>query len=111
MKMYFHRVFGLVILAGIILTAGGCAGKILTVPEIVTMSDEGMSDNAICGKIEESGTIYRMKGSQLADLSERGVSDGVIDCMEQTYIEAVRQDQALEDWDNWSMGDDGWWYW
>ena len=89
----------------------GCVGPQLTVPEIVEMSEEGQSDQDICKKIEESSSIYRLKASQVVKLSEFGVSDQVIDCMQQTYIDAVRQDQQMEDWQNWDQDDDGYWYW
>ncbi len=89
----------------------GCVGPQLTVPEIVEMSETGQSDHEICNKIEESSSIYRLKASQVAKLSEFGVSDPVIDCMQQTYIDAVRQDQQMEDWQNWSQDNDGYWYW
>ena len=89
----------------------GCVGPQLTVPEIVDMSEMGESDQDICDKIDESGSIYRLKAGQIAKLSEIGVSDQVIDCMQQTYIDAVRMDQQMEDWDNWTMANDGYWYW
>jgi len=96
-------------IASFVLT--GCVGPQLTVPEIVEMSEVGGSDQEICNKIEESSSIYRLKASQIAKLSEIGVSDQVIDCMQQTYIEAVRKDQQMEDWNNWTMDNDGYWYW
>jgi len=89
----------------------GCVGPQLTVPQIVEMSELGESDQDICNKIEGSSSIYRLKAGQIAKLSEIGVSDQVIDCMQQTYIDAVRQDQQMEDWQNWSQDEDGYWYW
>jgi len=89
----------------------GCVGPQLTVPQIVDMSEMGESNQDICNKIEESSSIYRLKAGQIAKLSEIGVSDQVIDCMRQTYIDAVRMDQQMEDWNNWTMDNDGYWYW
>ncbi len=89
----------------------GCVGPQLTVPQIVEMSEVGEPDQEICNKIEKSSSIYRLKAGQIAKLSEIGVSDQVIDCMRQTYIDAVRQDQQMEDWNNWTMANDGYWYW
>lgn len=97
------------IISPILLT--GCAAPSLTVPQIIDMSQAGDSDQVICDKIADSGSIYRLKASQITELSEIGVSNQVIDCMRQTYIDAVRQDQTLEDWDNWTMNEDGYWYW
>ena len=104
-----HVIILAVCLVPFLLT--GCAGPQLTVPQIVDLSMQGESDQEICDKIEESSSIYRLKGSQIAKLSEIGVSNQVIDCMQQTYIDAVRQDQQMDDWNNWTMDDDGYWYW
>ena len=60
--------------------------------------------------MRRSGTVYRLKASQLAQLKEEGVPDSVIDYMQETYLDAVRNDQALEDWNRWTMEDDGFWY-
>ena len=82
----------------------------VTVPQIVLMSKEGVPADEIMEKMRESGTVYRLQASQLAQLKEQGVPDAVIDYMQQTYIDAVRRDQSLEDWDNWTLADDGFWY-
>jgi hypothetical protein len=82
----------------------------VTVPQIVLMSKEGVPADEIIEKMRESGTVYRLQASQLAQLKEQGVPDAVIDYMQQTYIDAVRRDQSLEDWDNWTLADDGFWY-
>ena len=104
-------LFFLFCAAGFLSLLAGCAGPQLTIPQIIEMSKEGVPDQKICEKIDQSSTIYRLKGSQLAELSNAGLSDSVIDCIQQTYVEAVRQDQTMEDWDNWTMNDDGYWYW
>ncbi len=82
----------------------------VTVPQIILMSREGVSPDVIIAKMQESGTVYRLKADQLAQLKEEGVSDAVIDYMQQTYLNAVRSDQSLEDWDNWTLAGDGFWY-
>jgi hypothetical protein len=82
----------------------------VTVPQIVLMSKEGVPADEIIEQMRESGTVYRLQASQLAQLKEQGVPDAVIDYMQQTYIDAVRRDQSLEDWDNWTLADDGFWY-
>ncbi len=104
-----HTILMAICLALFILT--GCAGPQLTVPQIIDMSAAGDSDQNICDKIGETSSIYRLKAGQIAKLSEIGLSDQVIDCMRQTYIDAVRMDQQMEDWDNWTMANDGYWYW
>ena len=82
----------------------------VTVPQIILMSKEGVPADEIMEKMRESGTVYRLQASQLAQLKEQGIPDAVIDYMQQTYIDAVRRDQSLEDWDNWTLADDGFWY-
>jgi hypothetical protein len=82
----------------------------VTVPQIILMSREGVPSEDIIAKIQDSRTVYRLQASQLAQLKEEGVSDAVINYMQQTYINAVRSDQSLEDWDNWTLAGDGFWY-
>lgn len=82
----------------------------VTVPQIIQMSKAGVSDQEIIKKMRRSGTVYRLKASQLAELKEKGVPNSVIDYMQETYLDAVRNDQALEDWNRWTMEDDGFWY-
>src|SRR2546427_8106978 len=60
--------------------------------------------------MRNSETVYRLTAAQLAELHEQGISDHVIYYMQQTYLDAVRQDQSLADWDYWTAGADGFWY-
>jgi len=116
-----NQVFFLLVFALSVLPLSGCAnlGATLmgeptkppvTVPQIVLMSKEGIPSDEIIAKMRESGTVYRLQASQLAQLKEQGVPDAVIDYMQQTYIDTVRRDQSFEDWDNWTLADDGFWY-
>ena len=56
----------------------------VTVPQIVLMSKEGVPADEIIEKMRESGTVYILQASQLAQLKEQGVPDAVIDYMQQT---------------------------
>lgn len=105
--------FFLFLAAAIVLLLGGCATvqrPPVTVPQIVQMSKDGVPPKDIIQKIRDSGTVYRLKASQLAKLKDEGVSDPVLNYMQQTYINSVRKNQSLEDWDNWTMENDGFWY-
>jgi len=82
----------------------------VTVPAVIQMSQAGVPAETIIAKIREAGTAYRLTASQIANLHEQGVSDAVLDYMQQTYLDAVRQDQALEDWQRWAWEGDGYWY-
>jgi hypothetical protein len=91
-------------------TLQGKKTKPVTVAEIVKMSQEKVPADEIINKMRESGTVYRLKASELAKLKEEGVPDAVINYMQQTYINAVQRNQALEDWNYWTMGPDRYWY-
>ena len=84
--------------------------KPVTVAEVVKMSQDKVPAGVMIDKMRQSGTVYRLKASELAKLKEEGVPDAVINYMQQTYLNAVRRNQALEDWDYWTMGPDSYWY-
>jgi hypothetical protein len=109
-------VLGFLLAGALLLTVGGCATlraerpAPVTVAEVVQMSKAGVPAAQIIQKMRDSGTLYRLKASQLADLRSRGVSDPVINYMQRTYLDAVRRDQAWADWNHWTLNDDGYWY-
>ena len=82
----------------------------VSVAEILDMSKDGVPPDQIIQEISESGTVYRLQASQLADLEKQGVPPAVIDYMQQTYLDAVRHNSDLEDIANWRMEEDGYWY-
>lgn len=116
LKNLIAHVPTLIISATFILSLGGCATLTatrpapVTVDQIVTMSKQGTPPQDIIKVIRDSGTAYRLSASQLADLRQIGVSDQVIDYMQQTYLDAVRRDQALSDMSSWYGGPGGYWY-
>jgi hypothetical protein len=113
----FGRVAGALAVAAALLALGGCATVTtttkpapMTVSQIIKLSKDGVPPQDIIRVMRDSGTVYRLNASQLADLKQQGVSDQVINYMQQTYLEAVRRNQAYEDWVNYSWGPDGYWY-
>jgi hypothetical protein len=82
----------------------------VTVSQILEMSKAGTPPANIIARIRESGTVYRMKASDLAELKAQGVADEVIDYMQQTYLHAIEQDRQLEDVSRWTLWHDGYWY-
>ena len=76
----------------------------VTVSEVIQMSKEGVPADTIIETMRDSDTVYRLTAAQLAELHEQGISDQVIDYMQQTYLDTVRQDQSLADWDYWTVG-------
>ncbi|MFI5332059.1 MAG: hypothetical protein ACHQ2F_13650 [Desulfobaccales bacterium] len=102
-------------LTAVLLFPAGCATtgtiqfKTVTVDEILQMSKDKVPDEQIIKKIAESGTIYRLSASQLANLRQAGVSDQVINYMQMTYLDAVRREQSREDLRYWNPSG-GYWY-
>jgi hypothetical protein len=91
-------------------TLGARTPPPVTVSEVVQMSQAGVPADTIIKKMRDSGMVYRLTASQLVHLHDEGVPDAVLDYMQQTYLQAVRREQALEDWDHWAFGPDGFWY-
>ena len=105
-----------VLIAGWLISTGGCASvpdkrpAPVSVQEIIDMSKSGMPPDQIIQEISESHTVYRLEASQLADLEKKGVPPAVINYMQQTYLDSVRNNSDLEDFDYWTREDDGYWY-
>jgi len=74
------------------------------------MSKAGVPMETIIQKMRDSGTTYRLTASQLVQLHEEGVFNAVLDYTQETYLEAVRRDQALEDWGYWTLAAGGYRY-
>ncbi len=70
----------------------------LPVDEIVRLSKDGMSSKDIIKKIRNSHTVYNLKASELAQLSNEGVQDSVLNFMQKTQINAIRRQQQSSDW-------------
>lgn len=90
------RLFTLLLLA-VCLT--GCASwrtplpPAPTVGEIVQWSNEKVAPEEIIERMRKARAVYRFSASELADLKSRGVSDKVIDYMQETYIAAERWEE------------------
>jgi hypothetical protein len=101
---------GLLVLGGCATLTGAAPPVPVTVGQIVKWSHEGVPPQDIINLMQDSGTVYRLSASQLADLKQRGVSDPVINYMQQTYLNAVRENQARRDLAYWYWGPDGYYY-
>jgi hypothetical protein len=100
---------GLLALSGCA-TLTGAPPVPVTVGQIIKMSHEGLPPREIIKLMQDSGTAYRLSASQLADLKQKGVSDAVINYMQQTYLNAVRKNQVRRDLAYWYLGPDGYYY-
>lgn len=85
----------LVLLGGLCLLCG-CASPPpkpqVTVDEVVAMSKQGTPPQVLVEKMRDSRSVYRLPASKLLELKREGISDDVLNYMEQTYLtEACRQ--------------------
>jgi hypothetical protein len=82
------------------LLASGCASVAdkrpppPTLEEVVQMSQQGVPANEIVAQLVYTRAAYRLKGSELAKLKERGVPDEVLDYLEESNIALARADEA-----------------
>lgn len=61
-----------------------------TTAEIVQMSQRKIADDIIIERIRASGAVYRLSAAELVKLHQQGVSDAVLNAMQNTQIEEVR---------------------
>lgn len=84
----------LAMLISIVLALQGCASALrpapLTTTEIVQMSQRKLADEIIIERIRASGAVYRLSAAELVKLHGQGVSDAVLNAMQNTQIEEVR---------------------
>jgi hypothetical protein len=78
------------------------AEQLVTVPDIIQMSKDGLSSKDIIRDIRQSHTAYDLKADQLIKLHEQGVQDSVINYMEDTKTELIQQNQRY-------AGSSYWW--
>lgn len=80
--------------------ASGCASVSQHPPppsldEIAQMSRDGVPAERIIETLRESRAVYRVSGSQLAELHEQGVPEQVLDYIQETYVDHVRWRERL----------------
>ena len=109
-----HRLPGLLSAASLSLVLAACATvpvpAPVEVPEVIQLSRAGTPPRQIIQKMRDAGMVYRLDASQIARLQHDGVTDTVLNYMQNTYIEAVRRDQRLRDWNRWWPDADGYFY-
>lgn len=84
----------------LLFTALGLAALLFVAPgafafgtkDVVRMSQDGVSDQVIITKIENSGKIFRLDADDIEHLKDDGVSDKVIEAMLRTESEASDDD-------------------
>lgn len=91
------RLLLLAIFAGLL---AGCVStaelqkRMIAPDQVVEMAKSGESADAIIQKLRASGTVYQLSAAELVKLHEQGVPDAVLDYMQGTYLDAVRNDEA-----------------
>ncbi len=108
---YFFILFS----AAVLMFVSGCSSlgynnvPPIKIPEIVNLSKQGVSPQQIIEKIKNAGMVYRLNAKQVESLHKQGVSNEVINYMQQVYRNVIKNQQQLEDDDQW-INEDGWWY-
>ncbi|HAH22777.1 MAG TPA: hypothetical protein DCL77_03270 [Prolixibacteraceae bacterium] len=82
----------------------------LTVPQIVQMSKDKVPSIDIINEIKKSHTAYDLKASEYAKLQKAGISDSVVNFMQETHLNLIRHDQQVQDSYYWNPGFGGYWY-
>ena len=81
----------------------------VTVSEVIRMSKENVPAETIVDKMHDTGTVYRLNAAQLAQLHDQGVSDSVLNYMQESYLNAARREQGQADWNTREMWRDHFW--
>jgi hypothetical protein len=84
--------------------------EVLTVQQILTMTEQGRSFEEIMGEIQETGTVYKLTDDQQQRLRGSSLSATLLSFMQLTYVHAVEANPALKkSSDQWHQID-GYWY-
>jgi hypothetical protein len=84
--------------------------QLVSVPDIIKMSKDGLSSKDIIREINQSHTVYSLRADQLVNLRDEGVQDSVLNYMEETKIKAIQQNQRYSASPYWRMAADGFFY-
>ena len=112
---FHNKLVLLIITSGILLLQGCVAYKqsrepIVKVSDIIQMSKGGITSKDIIHKIKKSHTVYTLKADQLAKIQKLGVSDSVINYMEQTHFNSAIREAQYNNSYNWGPGWGGYYY-
>jgi hypothetical protein len=96
MKHSVQCLLAAVLLAGL----GACATlpQPLSVDEAVAMAKQGETPDAIIARMRASKTSYVLSASDIVRLKEAGLPLAVLDYMQQTQIEAAKDEERRDLW-------------
>ena len=84
--------------------------EVLTVQQILNMTEQGRSFEEIMGEIQESGTVYKLSDDQSQKLRGSSFSATLLSFMELTYVHAIEANPALKKSNDQWHQIDGYWY-
>ena len=84
--------------------------EVLTVQQILDMTEQGRSFEEIMGEIQESGTVYKLSDDQSQKLRGSSFSATLLSFMELTYVHAIEANPALKKSNDQWHQIDGYWY-
>ncbi len=85
-------------------------GKLLTVPAIERMVQNGTQPQVIMGEMQRSGTVYNLTRQQTRDLRAVGMPVSLISQMQLTYRNALKKNPSLANSGKYWTQVDGYWY-
>jgi hypothetical protein len=88
----------------------GAAPAVLTVQELKRMNEQGTPIGVMMGKIDASGTVYRLDAQQAKDLRASGMPASLISYLEERYDHAIRKNPDLAKSDERWTKVEGYWY-
>lgn len=100
--------------AAVLLAACATLPPAPTVDEALQMSQAGQSPDAIIARMQASRAVYHLSASDIVRLSQAGMPAAVLDHMQQTRLDEVRQEERQRAWmernPRWGPGW-GWYRW
>lgn len=75
----------------------GCAARPPrpTLDEIVQLSREGIPAQTLVEQLQKSRAVWPLTASQILSLRDEGVDVSVLDYLQGTYVEAIRNEERL----------------
>ncbi|QNM95249.1 hypothetical protein [Chitinimonas koreensis] len=104
-----RRTVMLPILSAVLLAACATLPPPLSVDDVIALSKQGTTPNALIAMIRDSRTSYRLSASDIVRLNKAGVAEPVLDYMQQTQLDDVRQEERMRQWDYGPRFGFGWW--
>lgn len=118
------KTYKSIILTSAVAVLTGCAAfkERPPIPQegIIAMVKAGTAPGDVIQKLRASGTVYELTATELVELSKKGVPDSVLNYMQSTQIQAVRQEEARRNfyypspypyyWYDRRHGYSPWWY-